>query len=225
MIKISLLPPEIRAAAGSFPSVSLPWRKIGVSGAALLIAGSIGLLLLGRSQTLLLGRLAAEWKGLQPQLSQLDQARASLLALKNRDVLFRSLKQPEARWAPRLNLLSDSLVSNLWFTRLKLQPNVSVENPPAPAAAPREPKEAGKSKPRVRPPQPSSTALLVLEGSAFVAGPEEGASVKRYLERLKGRPEFSRWFRGLDLQSVEHRQIGDEQVSDFTIALYPTGSS
>ena len=52
---------------------------------------------------------------------------------------------------------------------------------------------------------------------------EEGAPVRRFLNRLKEQPGFDRWFRAAELKSVEHRQIHQEEVSDFAIALYPTG--
>jgi len=41
---------------------------------------------------------------------------------------------------------------------------------------------------------------------------------------LKKHPEFNRWFKGLELKSMEQSQIKQEQISDFMINLYPTGS-
>ena len=239
----------------------LPWKKVGMGVAAFVGLTSCLLLLSNGLQGRTVARLNARWQVLQPERTQLDRVQSGLLALKNRATVLKGLKAPEAQWAPRLNLLCDALVSQLWFSSLQFGPadivmeqlspkgkgaaakkpapaKGSAENPQeskkstAKKSAPPKPalnekdQAARKSAPKKgeegKPPPPAPP-LLLLKGSAFVSAQGAGAPVSRYLQHLKEHPEFKHWFRSLELKSVEQRQIQQEQVSDFVIALYPTG--
>ncbi len=245
MIKVNLLPQGFRRAGGPALSIEqLPWKKIGLGVVGLLIFIS-GLLLAGNAvQSKALARLTAEMERLGPEKVRVGQTEAVLRSLQSRAAAITVLKNPERVWAPRLNLFSDSLVSDLWFTYLifltgpqsetgdflskefqelglpdfKLPSILTPEPQPPAGAAP-----AGSAGlPGLPPPAPQP--FLVLVGSAVVASTDAEAPVTRFLQRLKEHPEFSRWFKGLELRDVIHQQVQQEEVSNFVVLLYPTGS-
>lgn len=189
MIRINLLPPETRRAA-SGQRVSVPLRPLGV-GAGGFVAVLTLVLVAGNAWNAgRLARLKQEWEQMRPKKAQLEREQSQLQLLQGQAGVLEQVKAPRGRWAPRLNLLSDAVVSQVWFTRLTVEPGQPV----------------------------------FLKGSALVAGAgESGAAVTKFLQRLKEQPAFQDWFKGVDLQSVAHRQIGQEEVVDFSILLLPTG--
>ena len=189
MIRINLLPPELRAAQ-TRRQVSLPWRLWAKGALAFGIGISCWLLISNQLHAYGLKRLNAEWQRLQPDRARFEQAQESYQRLKKRAEVLSSVKASETRWAPRLNLLSDALVSEVWFRSL----------------------EYAQGQP------------LRLEGSALVdSSGDSRAQVTQFLQRLKEQPEFHKWFRDVELKSVEHRQVRQEEIVDFTLLLSPTG--
>jgi len=246
MIKVNLLPQGTRRAGGPKLSVEqLPWKKIGL-GVLGLLGFVSGLLLLSNAlQGSALARLTAEMERLGPEKVRLEQAEVALRSLQSRTAAINALRAPEKQWAPRLNLFADSLVSDLWFTHLMFFVGPSSETQEfiskefqelglpdfrlPPGLLP-EPQTQPGAAPVVGPnglPIASSAApkpFLVLVGSAVVTSKDAEAPVTRFLQRLKEHPEFSRWFKGLEMKDVVHTQIGQEEVSNFVVLLYPTGS-
>lgn len=244
MIRINLLPPEVGrpTSAAAKQLAELPWKRIGIGSLGLLGLYTVWVLAAVQMQSGALARLTAQWGALQPERSRLEQTQASLRALQNRTSVIQSLKQPEAQWAPRLNLLTDVLVSNLWFTHLVFLGGSAFASSEMESALSEEAKrglglsESGQSSPTEpypgMPPEMSgmpasppaaSKPILLLGGSALITAKTAGAPVSRFLQRLKESPEFSRWFTGVELKDVEHRQVHQEEVSDFAILLYPAG--
>jgi len=179
MIQINLLPPEMRVAARGSAAAQLPWRRIGfwVAGLAMLI--SVVLPLNNGLRAHRLERLRGEWKALQPQLEKLKQA-----------VILQGVKAPQVKWSPRLALLADALVPQVWLTHLEYA--------------------QGKN--------------LRVEGSALVGLAGDGSGqVTQFMQHLKERPEFHQWFDNVELESVQHRQIQNEEIVDFVLLLTPTG--
>lgn len=215
MIKINLLPKEMQPASTFWPA-HLSRKKLGFVGWALFGGISLWLLMANGLQAVALVKLAAEWDHLKPQRTRLEKVDASLNAVKNRAMIIQTLKAPQAQWAPRLNLLSDALVSQLWFTSLEFGTGPAAGSAPLPTGP--KPKDSTRKEPL-----PPKVPLFILKGSALVTDADSGSPVTRYLQRLKEHPDFRRWFRNLELQTAEHRQIRQEEVMDFTILLSPTG--
>ena len=125
MIRINLLPPEIRKEEGV--KVAVPWRQFTTGAGILLVFVSGCLPMANKLQARTLAQLTQRWEELKPKRERLERVRASLRLLETRTQVVWALKSPEARWAPRLNLLSDALVSKLWFSRLKMVYGKEVE--------------------------------------------------------------------------------------------------
>ncbi|MBI3318312.1 MAG: hypothetical protein HYZ90_04075 [Candidatus Omnitrophica bacterium] len=206
-LRLNLMPTSEQAARSVIPD--LPWREIGMAAGALLFLYSSWTILAQRVQSRQLARLLAEMETLAPQRSEFEKVQTALRALQNRSNVMKGLKAAQAQWAPRLNLLSDALVSDLWFTHLRFglaQTGEASGQPEAPEMSP----------------APPAGPLLLLQGSALVGGEGKPAAVSRFLQRLKEHPEFSRWFSGMELKGVEQRRVGQEEVSDFLLALTPS---
>lgn len=210
MITINLLPPEARRAAVRSQWADLPWPKIGAAALGVVLLHSVWVLGWGQLQARALGRLTAEWEALQPDKVRVERTQEVLAALQRRAAAVQALKDSQNQWAPRLNLLSDALVAGLWFTQLRFGPVA------APEGQPTEMTESGG-------PPPPGPPVLWLAGSALVLPEGEDAPPKRYLQRLQAQPEFSRWFLGVELKGIEHRQAGAESVSDFGFVMTVTG--
>lgn len=229
MIRLNLLPPEARKAAGSSQLAALaalPWRQIGIGVLALLVGVSAALAVSAQRQKAQANRLSAEWDSLQAGKVRLDQAQAALQALRNRDSVLKSLKAPEGQWAPRLNLLSDSIVVGLWFRGLLFRVTQVTEISQfvkeeasnlglGDFGVPTEP--SGEESSAAFRPQ------VLLRGFSLVTAKGAGSPVSRFLQRLKENPQFSRWFTGVELMDVSHMEVGKQEVSEFAIILYPTG--
>ncbi len=213
MIKINLLPPGTRSSSARSIGV-FPWKKIGAPLCTLVVLYSIWILAARQLESGALVRLTAEQESLKPQKAQIQKEEAALRALQNRVDVLQSLKVPQAQWAPRLNLLSDALVGQLWFSSLNYEPVAPIKKEVIPS----------KEVPPKKGPDLVSGGVpaLLLQGSAFVAADEKSSPVSRFLQRLREHPEFKRRFSGLDLKSVEHRKVKEQEISDFVITLYPT---
>ncbi|MBI1953015.1 MAG: hypothetical protein HYS41_02705 [Candidatus Omnitrophica bacterium] len=241
MIKINLLPPDVRRTRRG-PGVKVPWKAVGIGAGVCLLVYSGALFFFNQAQNRTLSRLTSEWQGLEPERARLEQRKQALLNLKNRASAVTSMKSPDAKWAPRLNLLSDALVRNLWFTAL-----VGVKTPKSETMgflqselkdfvpgqipgfseqgellglSPNTPEAGGGA----AQPAAEEKFLVVLAGVALVEGKESAAPVTRFLQRLKEHPDFSKWFTGVELKDVFHQQVGKEETSAFVILLYPTGN-
>lgn len=233
MIRLNLLPPGMGPKASAFHLPPLPWRRIGV-GAAVGLALYSGLIFFqSRSLSGQVARLTVEWESLQSQQSGIDQTRAALNALQNRQTVLKSLKSTESRWAPRMNLLSDCIVSDLWFSGFLFRTTESAEisaflkkeypNADLPDLEQMTGQELNPDGTPVTPPEEWRPQVL-LRGFSLVTT-KEGSPVSRFLERLKGHPQFTQWFAGVELRDVGHEQVGQQEISEFAILLYPTGQS
>lgn len=229
MIRLNLLPPGVGARAAAFPLADLPWRPIGFGALILLILYSGWIFFQNRILSAKVDRLTAEWETLQPRRAQIDQTQAALQALQNRETVLKTFKSPEGQWAPRLNLLSDCIVADLWFSGLLFRTTESAEITsflkgefPNMQFPDFEPQQA--LNPDGTPVEPSAAwrPQVLLRGFSLVT-PKEGSPISRFLKRLSEHPEFSRWFSGTELRDVGHSQVEQQEISEFALLLYPTG--
>ncbi|MBI4228020.1 MAG: hypothetical protein HY600_07110 [Candidatus Omnitrophica bacterium] len=210
MITINLLPPAARQAAAHAQWMTLlPWRRIGLVAAGGLAFYSVGIVGWNQVQARAVSRLTREWDALQPDRARVEQAQTTLMTLRGRASALQALKHPDGQWAPRLNLLSDALVSGLWLTQVRfgVATTAAADGQPPPEATDQ--------------PAAPSAPILWLAGSALVKSKGEDAPVKRYLQRLQEHPAFAQWFRGIELKGIEHRQVGQEAVCDFGLVVSP----
>ena len=140
-----------------------------------------------------MGRLRAEYKEVESKKQRLTEVQQSVQQLQRQADALQAAKNKKAQWAPRLSLLSEALEPQVWLTKLDY--------------------EQGKSL------SVQGTALVV---SSPAAEGEAGGQVTKFFQQLKERPGFQDWFSEVELKSVEHRHIKEEEVADFTLLLTPT---
>lgn len=119
MITINLLPESYRKQKVS--SIQQFHR----SPLALLVGGVVvGLVLVlavwWQLNQMQLSKLTSHLQHVGPQKQQLDALKASVQELRNQDVVFQRVSRERKRWAKILNILSDALPDNVWFTDLAL---------------------------------------------------------------------------------------------------------
>lgn len=235
VITLNLLPPGRPARAAPAWLKKLPWKKLGIAAGGLLAVGSAWVLVAAQNQARSLARVRAEWEALQPERIRLEQQQATLRAFRNRESILSGLKAPEGRWASRLNFLSDAVVSDLWFTLLNFSASPKgelekflraegMEVPDLPMTPGTEQSVDETGSPIEL--SAGGRPFVLLAGSALVSGKgQEGPPVSRFLQKIKEHPEFGRWFSGMELKGIRHRQVKSEEVSDFVLFFFPTTGS
>ena len=193
MIKINLLPLEMIAVNSKRETVRVPWRGIGIAALIGVVGVSVWLPLENRRGSRSLGRLRAEYKEVESKKQRLTEVQQSVRQLQRQAEALRVVKNKQAQWAPRLALLSEALVPQVWLTRLEYV--------------------QGKG--------------LTVQGTALVGsgGSGEGeisGQVTKFFQQLREQPGFRDWFSNVELKSVEHRPIKEEEVADFVLLLTPT---
>ena len=250
MIRINLLHRDSRrrfSAAARF--TSLPWMKIAWGFIVCVVVSSGVVALYNQMEARHLSHLTAEYKRLEPQRITVAHVQQKLAVLRGRENTWRSLKAPQGRWAPRMEMLLDGLVANLWFKALVFQmspsgetkklmmmdefrdaiPNIAgmlppeeKEEPVQTTAASFKPSAGRRRTGKEAPvPVPVWKPRLWLAGAALVTGRDQAAPITRFIQRLKEQPEFSRWFTGLELKEIVHSESSSYEVSDFVVILYP----
>lgn len=120
MIQINLLPQKDRLEAVAFLK-QMPWRRIGAGVLALLLFYSGWIFISNQHAQRQLKRYTEQWALLQDDVRQWDEVSAVLERKRRQATVSGTIDAPEALWAPRLNLLSDALVSGLWLIDMKLE--------------------------------------------------------------------------------------------------------
>jgi len=189
VIRINLLPPEVIAANSKKEAVTVPWREIGIAVVIGVVGVSVWLPLENMNRSRSLDRLRAEWKEMESKKQRLTEVQQ----LQRQADAFQAAKNKQAQWAPRLALLSEAVVPQVWLTRLEYVQGKSLSV--------------------------QGTALV---GSGGGGEGETGGQVTKFFQQLKEQPGFQDWFSNVELKSVEHRHIKEEEVADFVLLLTPT---
>lgn len=190
MIKINLMPPELIAARSKKETLTVPWREILIAAVVGVVGISVWLPSQNMRRSRAVERLRGEWKALEPQQKKMAEVEENLQRLQRQADALQAAKNTQAQWAPRLELLSEAVVPQVWLTQLEYV--------------------QGKG--------------LRVQGTALVgSGGDGGGQVTRFLQQIKEQPGFQDGFSGVELESVEHRHIKEEEVADFVLLLTPTG--
>lgn len=216
MIEINLVPLEKRPKVrGQMILSPRRWAAISIGGLVLVTA----LLGMGRIQTERVhARLNAEWKEIQDSRAEWEALRSRIALLETQGEQMKRLRASGLRWAPRLQVLSEAVVPNLWFTQL------SIEPPDAKKEAKEEKEEKKlekkKSKGKVPAQKKSKRIHVLVQGVALVPSSGiEPSPISVYLQSLKKHPRFSQYFDSVEVKSVERQKFGTTDVSEFLLQL------
>ncbi len=121
MIRINLLPSGVRKSRSPL-RVSVPWLEILILIVAVTAVYSGWILVSSQVQGRKLKRLTDQWEKMKSERTKVETTEAALRAFENREAILKEIKSPQSQWAPRLNILADSIVAKLWFTSLEYKP-------------------------------------------------------------------------------------------------------
>jgi len=217
MIRINLVPPSARRPFWArWRWSAVPLRRLAILGVSAMAFLAAGLWLLRSGEERTLGRLRQEWRTWEGPQAELDAYQNQMAVLKRQADHLARVRSDGLTWAPRLNLLSDTVSSGVWFTRLSVEA-VEAKTPLA-KAKPLLKADKGKPK-RARGEDAGPSVRMTVEGTALVPQKEEGSPLMSTLQSLKRHPEFSRSFSRVEVKSAERRMFGSVAVTDFVLVF------
>jgi hypothetical protein len=118
MIRINLLPPSQRVGSGHRLVGRIPFRALAIGAGFFWMGMTLGLLAVNGMQSQALAQWNKRWREIQPKKAQWEDLQQAVQMLRQQAKTLQTIRSDRARWSYRLNLLSDSLTSQLWFRSL-----------------------------------------------------------------------------------------------------------
>lgn len=232
MITINL-GPHVSITGERWRLPAIPPRRLAVMAAVALSVVTFGVTAWRHAQERALAQLTADWNQLRGPREELEATRATVALLERQETRLTQLRTSGIRWAPRLNLLSDAMVSGVWFTRLIVEPPDVKARPTAGAAkasraasasAPKASSKssseaASRSKTKGSARKGPAAPRLVVTGIALVPTGEQASPLGAMLESVKRQPQFSQYFEQVEVQSAGRGKIGRQDVTEFTLVF------
>jgi len=226
MIEINLLPKELIKQAGAAAKkktkkteglvVSVNKLKpAGLIAGASLLAVYILLFAGVLFQDKRFGNLSSQMEIHKPAVRNFQRLTGSLNLLNRESGVIDGLMHRRFLWARKLNSLSDSMVDNVWFTKLKLEKVVKTIKKSASRAASRR-----KQKPQPEAEVKRSEQTLIIEGTAISVDEEATAVIGKFMQNLQENEAFSRDFDRIELGSITAKKIEKFDSKDFVLRCY-----
>ncbi|MBI4313355.1 MAG: hypothetical protein HY594_00920 [Candidatus Omnitrophica bacterium] len=218
MIEINLIPADQRLRIPLGIALFSP-RRIAALGAVLCVAATalLGIWRIGLEKSY--ARMNAQWKTLETSRSEWEALRNRVAMLETQAEYMKQLRGRGLRWAPRLQLLSEALVPDVWLTELSIQP-VDLKKEAKEAKKEEKKKLRDKSEKSKVKTQARNRKRVVVAGAALVpVSGVEPSPISVYLQSFKKHPKFSQNFDGVEVKSVERQKIGTTDVSEFLLQL------
>jgi len=231
MIEINLLPEELKKKEprfkkfdiASFNLQGLPFMKISIAAAALLIALHITLYLVGTFASSSLSALSKKYDEILPKRQEADKLKARLENMDRRVKAIDALMLKRFSWAGKLNYLSDSMTPGIWLSELDYD-ETSNSRPFDRIAAD---VNAGKQKGQMARPLTLKTAAryLIISGYASSLGEEGTALIGKFIKSLKGNDGFYSDMSDIELKSIKSDKVAGQEVMSFRIScLFKNGA-
>ncbi|MBI4437212.1 MAG: hypothetical protein HY590_07370 [Candidatus Omnitrophica bacterium] len=208
MIKLNLLPPELKKKKGGMtalmhlPAVSkIPLQIIYLYAAGGLAAIYTLVFLVQLAFSLSLNTLKGEWEKISPKQDEIRQLVKEYETLVSREKAVQGLLVDKFLWSRKLYQLSQSFVPGVWLQEMALEERTREVSSGA---------SGGKSAPPVK------ERILILSGSAVSPG-EETAVVGRFIRGLKENRGFFADFTEVEVESIKRRPISTLEVMDFKV--------
>lgn len=230
MIEINLLPEELKKKAARFKKFELsafnlqglPFMKIGIAAAALLIALHITLYLAGAFASSSLSALSKKYDEILPKSQEADKLKVQLEDMNKRVRAIDTLMLKRFSWANKLNYLSDSMTPGIWLSELDYD-ETPGEKPLERIAAGA---NSGKQKGLMARPLTLKTVARYLEISGYASsmGEEGTASIGKFIKSLKENDGFYSDISDIELVSIKSDKVAGQEVMSFRIScLFKNG--
>jgi Tfp pilus assembly protein PilN len=208
MIKIDLLPPDLKKKESFFSRVDLSafsLQKLPVLGIIIVIAMAVVAIqaivfLTGIAGSMRSKELAKKYEALMPALKEAEELKARADDITRRSSAIDELVSRRFAWAKLLNNLSDSVTDGIWLKEL-----VYDERPGRDISA-RAQASSGK--------MPGSLAIA---GYAAASGEQGTALVGKFIKSLKDNIEFYSNFSDIKLVSAKSDRVSNQEVMNFRI--------
>lgn len=191
MIRINLLPPELRAKEG----VKLPREfyivAISMLSFLIILHAATGMIIKWKMKHKV--GLMQMWTELAPVKKKVNIVKQELSDLSQRVGGIDQLVVKRFLWSEKLNQLSDLIAPGIWLSELSLTPALPARGLPA---------------------------SLNLKGSVISQYGEEMAIVGKFMANLKKHKGFSEDFANIELKLIQRREIKDAEIVDFVLICY-----
>ncbi|MBL7070661.1 MAG: hypothetical protein ISS26_00605 [Candidatus Omnitrophica bacterium] len=207
MIKINLLPKELRVKKVELPNISfLP----------LVIIVVLVHIILGFSTNMKeksLAELEDKWQALQPEKKIADELTDELTTKRVKIDAIDSLIQGRMSWAKKLSDLSDVMTPGVWLNRLWLEQETLLER-----------MELKRSGSEDQQPQTITRKKIIktlhINGSVIAKGGEETAAIGKFIKSLKNNKSFFADYEEVEATSIQRSRLKDIEIMDFELICY-----
>lgn len=220
MIEINLLPEELRKRKRIEPKIGItnidlekiPFIKIVIFTAGIVIAIQIAVFGLGIFGKLIFGSLEKKYKQVLPGKQEAEQLKLQVSKMSKKVSAIDELMVRRFSWAKKLNDLSDSLTPGIWLTQLEYDERLT-EKPKAEGGMLKG-KEGQEGKP---PTEKAIERYLIISGAGQSMGEEGTALIGRFIKSLKENSSFYSDFSDIELGSIKREQAGGQEIMTFKI--------
>lgn len=194
MIEINLLPPELRKKKTLHVEVEqIVSPKVLLTFLGCFVLAHTVILTASFISAKRLEIIKTNWNGLSPQRARITQLNTDYADIQQKVLLIEKLIGERILWTRKLNLLSELLVNGVWLNQLSIDTRI----------------EGKKEKP--------AYVCLTIRGSAASRAKNEPALIGKFMQNLKGSPEFAADFAEIELGPIRQRQITQTTIMDFVL--------
>lgn len=221
MIKINLLPEELRKVESSFKKISFDFkgkekmlRDIGITAVLVLLIMHVILFFIGFRSLSVAGVQAKKIKGCAPAKKEYDAFKAEAGIANIKSGAIDSLMANRFSWAKKLNSLSDAMVPGIWLTELTYDEKINEVSVQVKTLAIR---AGGKKELSRTETKKVSVKYLNISGYASSMGEQGAALVGKFIASMKDNPLFFADFADIKLESIKTEKMFDQEVMRFKI--------
>lgn len=211
LIRINLLPEEIRKKEASFYKIDisslglnlqkLPILKIGGIAVGAIIVLTIVLFVLAAHARASLDKITKYYDTLWPKRQESVSLKSQVDTIVKKLVSIDALMVNRFRWANKLEALGDSMTPGIWLKEL------SYEEKPVETSVDKY--EAGQS---------GMMRYLIMSGYASSKGEQGAELIGKFMKSLKDNKDFYSDLRDIELGTIKsERMEGQEEVMSFAI--------
>ena len=221
MIKINLLPEDLKKQESSFTRIALSFK--GREGAVknfvialilILVAVHVALFFIGTRSSATLKSLTQKHNSLIPGMKECEALKVETDITNRKAQSIDSLMANRFSWAMKLNSLSDCMTPGIWLTSLSYEAkpgevSVQVKIPSSPAGGKKETMKTETKNVNLR--------YLNISGYASGTGEQMTVLIGNFIKSMKESESFFRDFSEIKLESIKSEKFLDQEVMSFKI--------
>jgi Tfp pilus assembly protein PilN len=207
MIKINLLPENLRKEESPFAKIALgfkgrgkSFRNLAIAAVFVLVAIHITLFSMGMKSSAAFQALTQKNNQLLPRQREYEALKAEVGLTSRKAAAIDALMANRFSWAKKLNDLGDSITQGIWLTDLSYEEKLTEI--PAQAKTPA---------------RKANVGYLNISGYASSMGEQGTALIGKFITSMKENPSFFNDFSEIKLESIKTERYMDQEVMNFKI--------